>query len=188
MILELKHLHFAYDERLVINDLNFKILKPGLFHLKGLNGAGKSTLLKCVAGILKPSTGEIIVGKHQSVTYVGHQLGLHPQLTILENLEFGLQKEVVDFNDILKSAQLNRFKYVPISNLSQGQQQKVALIRAAKSAASIWLLDEPFAHLDYLSEEWFWGILNQHLTQQGTIIFTAHQKDIVQESLQTWVL
>ena len=188
MILKLNGIDFAYENKIIIQKWSSALEKPCLCHLQGLNGSGKSTLLKCIAGILKPIKGQIDMGRHQSIGYCGHQLALHPQLTVYENLALSLEVMMKPLDTYLLEANLIDYKYVPVAQLSVGQQQKVALIRMMSSGASIWLMDEPFANLDHLSEAWLWQMIEKHLGHEGSVIFTAHQKQIDKVGMQRWQL
>ena len=146
--------------------------------------------MKLLAGILMPQVGNFVVDVQKpflhAFAYVGHQLGLHPGLTIQQNLSFSLLAEHKGIDDLLKSANLWRERDTAVRFLSVGQRQKVALIRIFLQKAMIWLLDEPFANLDEWSEAWLWEHLDEHLSQNGSVILTAHQRTFTREGVLLW--
>jgi heme exporter protein A len=185
--LSIKHLEFGYDDEPIIKDCHFICHLGNVVHLIGANGSGKTTLLRLLAGILKPASGVIHCDLKRA--YVGHQLGLHPDLTPLENIELVIGRTQSKRLDLLfQTGGLNSLKHQACKTLSLGQQHKVACIRLALSQAQLWLLDEPFANLDQQSEAWLWSLFAEHIKQQGIIIFTAHQRDFKAQGVLEWAI
>ncbi len=175
-MINIKNLDFCYQDVPVIHAWSSQLDSGVICHLRGSNGSGKSTLLKLIAGILKPSAGSIETSG--GCAYVGHQLGLHQQLSVLENLMFGLGAHVsIDWGEHLKQANLLSHQHRLCRELSLGQQHKVAMLGLLAKNAELWLLDEPFANLDHKSEEWLWDLIIRHQSQGGMVVFTAHQRD-----------
>lgn len=185
MVFLIQNISFSYDQEPIIADCSYKFgLKP-MVHLCGANGSGKTTLLKLIAGILKPEQGELLIS--EKCAYVGHQLGLHPNLSPLENIKASLENyDTKALDSLLKASQLYGWQYKPCKTLSLGQQHKVAFIRMALSQTELWLLDEPFANLDSISEAWLWSLFNSHVQAKGRIIFTAHQRDFKAQGVDIW--
>lgn len=184
MILSASNVFFAYDEQSVIQDWSSILQSGQVCHLQGYNGSGKSTLLRLFAGILKPFSGNII--SKGTIAYVGHQLGLHPDLSIIENLSLGLTDKIDDWVEFLEEAKLSSVEQHLTGILSVGQKQKVALIRMILQKAHIWLMDEPFANLDEAGERWLWTSIDSHISAGGGVVFTAHQRDFSDRGVVVW--
>lgn len=136
--------------------------------LLGQSGCGKSMTLKCIAGIETPTKGKIILNgrtlfdsekginipiKKRKVGYLFQNYALFPNMTVLQNIQFGLkdlsQKEREKIaQDKINMFQLNGLENRYPSQLSGGQQQRVAIARALAVEPEILLLDEPFSALD----------------------------------------
>ena len=184
-MINIKNLNFSYQEAPVIHAWSSQLDSGAICHLRGSNGSGKSTLLKLIAGILKPSAGSIETSG--DCAYVGHQLGLHQQLSVLENLMFGLGAHIsIDWDNYLKQANLLSHQYRSCRELSLGQQHKVAMLGLLANNSELWLLDEPFANLDHESEVWLWDLIIRHQSQGGMVIFTAHQRNFRDQGAFEW--
>jgi heme exporter protein A len=136
-------------------------LDEGVFGLFGPNGSGKSTLLKVIAGLLRPTTGEVLVNGYQPraraemvrrlIGYVGHDSGLYSELSIAENLElfsrlYGCPPGRTQ--EVLAGFGLDGWAATPAGTLSAGLQRRAAVARALLHDPAILLLDEPYANLD----------------------------------------
>jgi heme exporter protein A len=185
--LQIQRLSFAYGEQLIIKNWSGSIESGQLIHLSGANGSGKTTLLRLIAKILKPDHGSILYDCH--CAYVGHQLGLHPDLTVMENLSvyFNLDNTSV-LDNLLMEANLFVYRFTHCRKLSVGQKQKLAFIRMVLSEAPLWIMDEPFANLDHQGESWMWGYIEKHICAGGIFIFTAHQRDFSTKGAIQWQL
>lgn len=187
LYLEARDINFCYFDTPVIPDWSGRLLSFDVVHLKGANGSGKSTLLKILAGILKPQDGRLEV--FASLGFVGHQLGLHPLLTVNENLNYALgAQSLADGSSQLSAAKLDVHQHRQIAYLSLGQQHKVAMLRLMAEQADIWLLDEPFANLDHDSEAWLWQQIDTHRQKGGAVVFTAHQRSFKEHGATEWVM
>jgi heme exporter protein A len=185
MSLSIEDLCFAYQDEMIIEHRHFECHLGNIVHLIGANGSGKTTMLRLLAGILKPHSGTIHCNLKRG--FVGHQLGLHPDLTPIENIGFSVGRSQSKYlAELLHSSLLESVQHQTCKTLSLGQQHKVACIRLALSQASLWLLDEPFANLDKSSEAWLWSLFAEHREQNGLIIFTAHQRDFKAEGVSEW--
>jgi len=151
--------------------------------LQGPNGVGKSTIMRTLAGIFSNVTGEIeLNGK---VCYVGHEIVLHDNLTVWENLQNIFRLDVIDskhtdelgdkINLALAALKLaNKKSYYPWQ-LSQGQRRKLNLAKLLFSSHPVWLLDEPFVHLDSDMQNFFIESLQKHLANDlGIAVVTSH--------------
>lgn len=145
-----------------INDITFTVSDGEFLSIVGPSGCGKSTLLNIIAGLLKPSNGEIYVDGEVSnsistkMGYMFQRDHLFDWLTVWDNILVGLkiQHKPVDLykekvNSLLNDYGLWDFRFHHPSELSGGMRQKVALIRTLALNPEVLLLDEPFSALDY---------------------------------------
>jgi heme exporter protein A len=186
-MLDVVALSFDYQDKPLLNKVQFSLAAGQLLHLRGSNGAGKTTLLKLLAGLLQPIEGEIrycgeLISKNriayqQTLCYVGHKAGLNPFLTVRENCFFDphWQRRMVTFEKLLADFGLTGLSDEPCYQLSAGQRQRVGLLRIAMTDAKLWLLDEPLAALDAAAILTLMIVLEQHLAQGGQVILTSHQ-------------
>lgn len=181
-LLSIQNVYFSYEEDWILQNWSGTLKEAELCHVKGPNGRGKSTLLRIIAGILRPSSGVIThCFQHSFSTptaYVGHRLGLHPFLTVRENLAYGFASAVEDqLNRFLDELKLHDCLDKELHILSQGQAHKISLIQMLLQHAELWIMDEPFTNLDDVGETWLWHQMLTHQSQGGSVIFTAHQKN-----------
>jgi heme ABC exporter ATP-binding subunit CcmA len=158
---ELRGVGHAYGGRVVLSGVD-RVLAPGrALGLLGPNGSGKSTLLRCIAGLLRPRVGSVLVDGREScalapaerarVAYTGHRPLLWSGLSARENLQlcaglYGLDPESAE--RALEAADLADTAERPAAALSQGQRQRLAIARALLPAPSLLVLDEPHSGLD----------------------------------------
>jgi len=170
-IIQVKNLKKSFKKRgsqelLVLDHVNFNIRKGEIIALLGRSGSGKSTLLRIIAGLIKPSAGEVIFHDHPikkpepGLTMVFQSFALLPWLTVLENVELGLEAQGVARTERRKRALeaidvvgLDGFESAYPKELSGGMSQRVGLARALVVDPELLLMDEPFSALDVLTAE-----------------------------------
>lgn len=177
-MLTVTNLACARNEKFLFTRVSFTVTSGQVLHIVGSNGIGKTTLLRTIAGLFPPSCGQIIVDK-ANICYVGHKSGLHPDLTVLQNLQFlqGLMDETKVAKNILQTLEyfdIGTSANKKIADLSAGFVQKVSLARLLLSTAKIWLLDEPLAHLDQNAGKSLERLCCDHLQNKGVIVFASH--------------
>lgn len=148
-------------------EVSFEAL-PGITILFGPSGAGKSMLLDCLAGLVRPDAGRIVIGEgivfdsasgtdlapqRRNVAYVFQSLALFPHLTVEENVEYGLAELPADERRRRSAGILETFRVAGHARrkpgqLSGGERQRVALARALVTSPRALLLDEPLSALD----------------------------------------
>ena len=163
MSLVLKNVSKVFEDSKedVLNEINLEIEKGEFVCVVGRSGCGKSTLLNLIAGLEKPTEGEILLnsrpvtgpGSDRIVMFQEH--ALFPWLNVIQNVEFGmkiagiLQKEREERAlSNLRMVGLEEYKDYAIHQLSGGMRQRVALARALTLDSEILLMDEPFSALD----------------------------------------
>ena len=148
----------------ILKNVSLEVKTGQLISLLGSSGCGKSTLLKTVAGIIEPSSGDVLIdGKsvlgvpvhRRGAVLVFQDLRLFPHMTVAENVEFALKMSGMkkqQYREIareqLEKVRLEGLEDRRISQISGGQMQRVALARAFAVRPSVMLLDEPFSSLD----------------------------------------
>ncbi|MEM9546043.1 MAG: ABC transporter ATP-binding protein [Bacteroidota bacterium] len=162
-ILEVYNLSKLYDGKvLAISNCSFQLEEGGICAVVGESGSGKSTLLRLIAGLERPTTGHIIIDENivsndtsilppqdRQVGFVFQNFTLFPHMTVEQNIAFGLKtnkKETIQ--NLLKLIKMEGYEKSYPSQLSGGQEQRVALARTLAVRPKLLLLDEPFSNLD----------------------------------------
>ncbi|MDD4779460.1 MAG: ABC transporter ATP-binding protein [Tissierellia bacterium] len=150
-----KRFHTINNETLAIEDLSFKVERGEIVSIVGPSGSGKSTVLSLLAGLEKPSEGEVIVNT-KSIGFMFQKDQLYEWRNIYKNCILGLEiqkkdtKENIDkVIDKLKNYGLYNFRNYYPRQLSGGMRQRAALVRTLAVEPELLLLDEPFSALDY---------------------------------------
>ena len=191
-VVELKNVTMNYHtldgETQAIKNLSLDIRRGEFVSIVGPSGCGKSTLLSLISGLIKSSTGEILInnepvkGLSGNVGYMPQRDHLFEWLTILRNTIIGLEIQKKLNKDTMRGAEklleeygLGEFKHYYPKQLSGGMRQRAALIRTLAVNPEILLLDEPFSSLDYqtrlaISEE-IWLIIKK---EKKTAILVTH--------------
>ncbi|WP_028226974.1 ABC transporter ATP-binding protein [Paraburkholderia ferrariae] len=154
------------DERLVLEDVNLSLREGEIVGLLGRSGSGKSTLLRIISGLIEASSGEVdwlgkpLAGPAEGVSMVFQTFALFPWLTVLQNVEAGLEAQGVGARERRERALaaidligLDGFENAYPRELSGGMRQRVGFARALVVDPSLLLMDEPFSALDVLTAE-----------------------------------
>lgn len=183
-VLELKNISKTFDNKKVLNNINFKLYKGEKVGIIGKNGIGKSTLLKIITNGLKADSGEVILGSRVDLGYYDqdHQ-NLYPENTILQEINTSINYTeqylrtvaggfLFTADDVLKK----------ISTLSGGEKVRVSFIKLLQNEPNLLLLDEPTNHLDIYSIE----ILEDALEQfDGTMLLVSHNRHFLNSVCNT---
>jgi putative ABC transport system ATP-binding protein len=185
-----------------LKDINLKVEKGEFTVISGLSGSGKTTLLNIIGGIDKPTSGKIVVSGHDlgtknedslsnfrchEVGFVFQSYNLVSTLTVAENIAFPMEWVQKPENQIktrveelLKTVGLqHRADHFP-SQLSGGEQQRVAFARALANDPPLLLVDEPTGNLDPKTSEKIIQILQKLKNDGKTIIAATHDEHIFQ--------
>jgi len=180
MVIEAKNISKSFGDRVLIDNLSFKIPKGAIVGIIGPNGAGKTTLFKMITGQEKPDTGEIIIGETVDLGYVDQSRDeLRADKTIWEEISDGLDILELGKKQISSRAYVGQFNFKgtdqqkKIGQLSGGERNRVHLAKMLKKGANVILLDEPTNDLDVDTlrslEE---GIMNY----PGCVLVTSHDR------------
>jgi NitT/TauT family transport system ATP-binding protein len=164
-------------------------VRPGEFLcIVGPTGCGKSTLLGLMAGLDKPTAGEIFLdgqrvdGPGTGLSVIFQELGLFPWLTVQQNVEFGMKMKRMDRAtrrkralEYLRLVHLSQFASSYVHQLSGGMKQRVALARSLATQPDVLFMDEPFAALDAQTRDLMHEELERVWKETGqTIVFVTH--------------
>ncbi|MDE0745223.1 MAG: ABC transporter ATP-binding protein [SAR202 cluster bacterium] len=205
-LLELVNLSKSYvsesEEINPLRNINLKIYKGQFIAVVGRSGSGKTTLLNVMAGLDKPTSGDILIQgsnmtamdenalteiRRTTIGFIFQSFGLLPLLSAFENVELPLRISGVDHNErfnrtkeALDIVGLNpRSKHRPYE-LSGGEQQRVSIARAIVTKPAIILADEPTGELDSTNAKSIFGLFKDMVVEQGmTIIAATHDSSLL---------
>lgn len=202
-VVSLKDITFSYENRNVIQDLNFEVLQRDFVGLVGSNGAGKTTLLRMIVGLIKPSRGEVrLFGQAHSEFNGWDRIGYVPQknafnplfpATVREVVMSGLygrkklfrrmtREDQVKCEDALEVMAISDLANRRIGQLSGGQQQRVFLARALINNPELLILDEPTVGIDSETQEGFFRLIrHMHKHHAITFLMVSHDIDMLEE-------
>jgi iron(III) transport system ATP-binding protein len=200
-ILEISNLSHAYSkDSKSVTGINLNILSGERVSILGPSGCGKSTLLRLIAGLERPSEGEIkikgievsskeslVPPEKRNVGLVVQDKALFPHLSVYANICFGIKKNKT--KDDIASELLNLFKIEKLKNkypheISGGEQQRVALARSLATDPDVLMLDEPFSALDKeLKQNIYSEISAVFSEKKSTILLVTH--DQIEAELMT---
>lgn len=190
MKLKVSGLDFSYEDKNVLENLDFEIKEGEFVSLLGTSGGGKSTVLKLLTGVLKPDQGQILVDNVEIKGISGHFAYmpqndlLFPWKNILDNVCLygkihGSEKEArKKALEAMEAFGLTGYEQAYPSALSGGMRQRAAFLRTALCQADILLLDEPFGALDVITrgemQEWLLSVRKQ---MNKTVLLVTHDMD-----------
>ena len=195
-IIRFDNISLAYDERLILDNINFKINEGQIFGMLGPNGVGKSTIFNLITGLIKPKSGRIIIdgedatnlpiyyrAKKFKIGYVPQHGGAFSELTLHNNLKAISEIVIEDknlrdkrINYLISKFELENLKHIKAKHLSGGQKKKLVIALSLLSQPKVLLLDECFAALDVLTIKMLQNII-VNLQEEGniTICICDHQ-------------
>ncbi len=155
VVIEADAISKGFGDRLLINDLSFKLPQGGIVGIIGPNGAGKTTLFRMMAGVEQPDTGTLTLGQTVQISYVDQlRDDMNPKNTVWEEVSEGLDMITVGNYTTPSRAYLGRFNFKGgdqqkfIGDLSGGERNRVHLAKLLKKGGNVLLLDEPTNDLD----------------------------------------
>ena len=195
-LIEFENVSLSYGNRLILDNINFKINESEIFGMLGPNGVGKSTIFNLITGLITPQTGKIKVNdevindypiylrtKKYKIGYVPQYGGFFEDLSLLDNLK-AIAEIVIDNKSLMKNKidymitkfELENVKDIKAKYLSGGQKKKLVIALALLGDPKVLLLDECFAALDILTIKMIQEIIvNLQQESQITICICDHQ-------------
>jgi lipopolysaccharide export system ATP-binding protein len=193
---EFSNISLAYGNRLILDNINFKINEGQIFGMLGPNGVGKSTIFNLITGLISPKDGKIKIegndvtqypiylrSKKFKVGYVPQYGGYFNDLTLLDNLK-AISEIVIEnknlrndkINYLISKFELDNLKDIKAKFLSGGQKKKLVIALSLLSEPKVLLLDECFAALDVLTIKMLQEtIVNLQQENKITICICDHQ-------------
>ena len=180
LVIEAEHITKGYGDRILIDDLSFKIPKGAIVGIIGPNGAGKTTLFRMITGQEKPDSGTIRIGDTVDLGYVDQSRDeLNPDKNVWEEISDGLDMITLGKKEFPSRASVGQFNFKggdqqkKVGQLSGGERNRVHLAKMLRKGANVILLDEPTNDLDVDTlrslEE---GIMNY----PGCVLVTSHDR------------
>ena len=195
-VIEFENISLAYGNRLILDNINFKINEGQIFGMLGPNGVGKSTIFNLITGLISPQNGKIKIEGHNVIKYPIYlrsrkfKVGYVPQyggyfndLTLLDNLK-AISEIVIEnknfridkINYLISKFELDNLKDIKAKFLSGGQKKKLVIALSLLSEPKVLLLDECFAALDVLTIKMLQEtIVNLQQENKITICICDHQ-------------
>ena len=207
MSFEVKNLVKSYGNKVVVDNLSFRMDKPGVYALLGTNGAGKTTSIRIILGMLQYDSGEVLWDDkpmniaERNVGYLAEERGLYPKYSLLDQLMY-----FAELKRVPKATALQRIHYwsgrlgldeyfFPVKpekgrkktksnradQLSKGNQQKIQLMAALLSDPELLVLDEPLSGLDPVNSDLFKDVIHEEMDKGKYIILSSHGMATIEE-------
>jgi len=190
LAIEINNLSKKYKNTLAVKNINLKINKGAIIGLLGPNGCGKSTTIGMMLGLIKPTSGEVIINNKnieqnrtsllQKINFISPYIELPKKLTIEENLKvygrmYGVKSLNDKINELIEKLNLTEFRKRKTGELSSGQKNRVSLAKALINDPEILLLDEPTASLDPDVGDYVRSIIEKFSSNNNkTILIASH--------------
>ena len=194
-MLEINHISKKYkkgsEEFIALTDVSLKVGKGDYVSVSGPSGSGKSTLLNAIGGLIHPDSGEILFKgesiydqnakylnsyRKRDVGFMFQQFNLMPYLTVFENISLACyqRSHARSIHHYLEECSLADIKDKYPSELSVGEKQRAAFIRAIISAPELLLADEPTGNLDPGNSEILMSLVGEYHEKGGTVVLVSH--------------
>ncbi|MBE6527723.1 MAG: ABC transporter ATP-binding protein [Thermoplasmata archaeon] len=179
------------SETVAVDNFTLDVKKGELVSIVGPSGCGKTTILRCIAGLLQPTSGKVLMGDKECTSpgsdrgMVFQDFALFPWRSVKKNVEFGMEVAGVPKAEreeramrYIKAVGLEKFANSRIHELSGGMKQRVGIARALVMHPAVILMDEPFGALDAQTRNIMQEQLDKIITHsERTIIFVTHSVD-----------
>lgn len=187
--IEVRALTKRFGYKRALNGVNLSLNGGECLAIFGPNGAGKTTLIRILSSLMRPTSGEVIVGGYDAksegedlrriIGVISHNTFLYDNLTAFENLRFygrmyGVQGLEERIEEVLGLAGLRGQRHERVQTFSRGMQQRLSVARAILHEPAILLLDEPYTGLDQNGIQRLKGILGGFRDRGKTMIMTSH--------------
>ena len=193
-LIRLRDIRMAFDDEVVLNDLNLYINDKEFLTLLGPSGCGKTTTLRIIGGFTTPVSGDVLFDGvrindvppyRRQINTVFQKYALFPHMNVFENVAFGLRMQKrpeaeirTRVMEMLETVSLKGFENRKPDALSGGQQQRVAIARALVNRPKVLLLDEPLGALDLKLRKDMQLELKKIQQQVGiTFVYVTHDQE-----------
>lgn len=198
-IVELQQVRKAYDTKIAVDDLSFRIHSGSMFGLLGPNGSGKTSSIRMMIGITVPDSGSVTLfdkpfdrkNLHR-VGYLPEERGLYKKMKVIDQLIFLGQLHGLDAGTATKRAhawceRMEITEAIPkkTEELSKGMQQKIQFIAALLHEPELIIMDEPFSGLDPVNATLLMDTLLELHKEGRTVLFSTHRMDQVEKLCDT---
>jgi len=196
LAIEINNLSKQYKRASAVKNISFKINKGKTIGLLGPNGCGKSTTIGMMLGLIKPTSGVVLInGKNiennrtnllEKINFISPYIELPKKLTIQENLEiygrlYGVKNLKNKILELMEMLNLTEFRKRKTGELSSGQKNRVSLAKALINDPEILLLDEPTASLDPDVGDYVRGVIENFSSKNNaTILLASHNMNEVE--------
>jgi heme exporter protein A len=183
-----------YGDFPALREIAFRVIPGSTVALLGRNGAGKTTLLRILAGLSKPSRGEVTINgmsvreeaTRRRIGVLGHGISLYEELSAAENLRlfaklYGVANAEQRVDEMLERTGLDRVRDGLAREFSRGMRQRLAVARVFLHDPEILILDEPFTALDDRAIAVLQSLLNEMHARGRTIVMSTH---LLREALE----
>ena len=194
--IEVNNLAKQFKNALAVNNISFKINKGTIIGLLGPNGCGKSTTIGMMLGLIKPTSGTVVINGQniennrtsllEKMNFISPYIELPKKLTVEENLKvygrlYGVKNLEGKISEIMEKLNLTEFKKRKTGELSSGQKNRVSLAKALINDPKILLLDEPTASLDPDVGDYIRSFIEDFASKKGvTILLASHNMNEVE--------
>ena len=188
LAIEINNLNKSFGSILAVKNINFKIDKGTIIGLLGPNGCGKSTTIGMMLGLIKPTSGTVVINGQniennrtnllEKMNFISPYVELPKKLTVEENLKvygrlYGVKNLESKISELMEKLNLTQFKKRKTGELSSGQKNRVSLAKALVNDPEILLLDEPTASLDPDVSDYIRTFIEDFASKKGTTILLA---------------
>jgi ABC-2 type transport system ATP-binding protein len=178
-----------FGELTAVDAVDLRVFPGEVVGLLGANGAGKTTLIRCILGLIRVTSGEVLLfGEPPSratrarLGYLPQGLGLYEDLTVAENLEFSLRAFAVDHRDggaatadpLVGDPELAAVRDQTVGDLSLGLRRRVAFAAALAHRPDLLVLDEPTSGVDPLGRAQLWDTIREAAEAGAGVLVTTH--------------
>ena len=195
-VIEINNLTKQFNNTLAVKNISFKVGKGKIIGLLGPNGCGKTTTIGMMLGLIKPSSGSVIISGQnieynrtrllEKMNFISPYVELPKKLSVEENLKvygrlYGVENLNDKISDLMEKLNLTEFRKRKTGELSSGQKNRVSLAKALINDPEILLLDEPTASLDPDVGDYVRSFIENYASTKGsTILLASHNMNEVE--------
>lgn len=194
------------DNKIIIDNISFKVKKGEVLALVGHNGAGKSTLLNTIMTVLNKHKGEIVIEEtfnqddhllqfKERISYLPEEPMLLSELTVMQHFQlYAMSYQIPEerfqqtVRRYVKNFDLTEALDAYPDQLSKGMRQKTQAICALLPEVPVLLIDEPFIGLDIYARQYITLLMKEKIESGTSIILTTHQLEVLEELADTYIL